>query len=34
MNKFTWRGAIEFSGTAEEFDELSEVLKHHSCPFA
>jgi hypothetical protein len=29
MNKFTWRGAIEFSGTAEEFDELSEVLKHH-----
>lgn len=29
MNKFTWRGAIEFSGTAEEFDALSEVLRRH-----
>lgn len=29
MNEFTWRGALEFSGTAEEFNKLSEVLRHH-----
>lgn len=31
MNTFTWRGAIEFSGTAEEFNELSEVLRRHGA---
>jgi hypothetical protein len=29
MDKFTWRGTIEFSGTAEEFNKLSAVLKRH-----
>jgi hypothetical protein len=29
MDKFTWRGTIEFSGTAEEFNRLSAVLKRH-----
>jgi hypothetical protein len=29
MNEFTWHGTIEFSGTAEEFNHLSEVLARH-----
>jgi hypothetical protein len=29
MNEFTWQGTIEFSGTAEEFNQLSEVLTRH-----
>lgn len=34
MNEFTWQGTLEFSGTVEEFNKLSEILARHEVAVA